>query len=140
VSEDIEERLARLKPARVPTEFEASLKAIPTARRHVIPWVFAGAAPLAAAALWLLVLRPGEHPTAPAVSPSDFRVFVPVERNSILVRVEELGVVEPTPERTVRLMRAVWLDETTYRGEDGHTTIRRNQPRAEIIPVHLKAL
>ena len=37
-----------------------------------------------------------------------------------------------------RLVRATWLDDITYAGDDGRSTFRRQEPRSEIIPVALE--
>lgn len=140
MNDDIEQRLARLQPAPEPEEVRARLLAIPGRRGKIVRWIFAGAAPLAAAAAWLFLPRAPEALPTPENGPARYRVMLPVERSSTLVGVEELGVIEPVPAQPVRLMRAVWLDEITYRGDDGRSTMRRSQPRAEIIPVRLHTL
>jgi hypothetical protein len=49
-----------------------------------------------------------------------------------------LGVVDVAPARPVRLLRTTWIDDTTFRGDDGRSTIRRATPRETIIPVALE--
>ena len=101
------------------------------------------ALPLAAAAALALalVLQREPEPT-PAVAvgpqPSDFRVFLPVEQTSTLVEVRDVAVVDREPARPYRLVRATWLDDITYAGDDGRSTFRRQEPRSEIIPVVLE--
>lgn len=132
MSDDLEQRLASLRPAELPLELHARLVAAQP--RSKVRWLFA-AVPLAAAAVWVFVAtRP--QPLQP--QPSDFRVFLPVAQESTLVSVEELGVIEPEPDRPIRLVRATWLDDITYRGDDGHSTLRRQEPRAEIVPIALQ--
>ena len=47
-------------------------------------------------------------------------------------------MIEREPARPFRLVRATWLDDITYAGDDGHSTLRRREPRSEIIPVALE--
>jgi hypothetical protein len=141
VSDELERRLAALRPTELPAELQARLAAPPVAHGK-IRWLWA-AAPLAAAAAWLLMLGIERHAphTAPVASgpqPSDFHVFVPVKETSTLVGVEDLTVIDPLPAHPVRLVRATWIDDVTYAGDDGHSTIHRQRPRAEIIPIALE--
>lgn len=132
--DDLEQRLAAMRPAELPLQLQARL--IGAQPRSKVRWLFA-AAPLAAAAVWMLVaMRPAA--TEPQPQPGDFRVFLPVAQESTLLSVEELGVIEPEPDQPIRLIRATWLDDITYRGDDGHSTLRRQEPRAEIVPIALQ--
>jgi hypothetical protein len=108
-----------------------------------IRWLWA-IAPLGAAALWLFApalerahrMAPPNHPLPQA---SDFHVFLPIKETSTLVGVEDLTVIDTAPAHPVRLVRARWIDDVTYAGDDGQSTIHRQQARAEIIPITLEA-
>jgi hypothetical protein len=71
--------------------------------------------------------------------PSDLHVYLPVRETSTLVRVEDVALVHPEPEHPVRLVRATWIDDVTYAGDDGRSTMHRREPRQEIIPISLEA-
>ncbi|HEY3898320.1 MAG TPA: hypothetical protein VGM54_06890 [Chthoniobacter sp.] len=146
--DDLERRLAALRPAALPPELQACL-AEPPVGRGKIRWLWA-IAPLSAAAL--LLLAPAmKHPASPAPAPihtakvapartpqaSDFHVYLPVKETSTLVGVEDVAVVNTGPNHPVRLVRATWIDDVTYAGDDGQSTIHRRQPRAQIIPISL---
>jgi hypothetical protein len=144
-SDPLEARLRAMRPAELPLELADTLVRI---RPHRNRWVVF-AAPLAAAAVLLIAflgwLRPGpanliadaasKHPP---LQPSDLRVLVPIEERSTLVEVLDLGVLDTVPTRPVRLMSYRWIDDTTFRGDDGHSTFRRTQPREQIVPVVLQ--
>ena len=149
--DDLERRLAALRTAALPPELQARLAEPPIARGK-IRWLWA-IAPLSAAAVLLLApapKRPASHTPAPrhaaaAVAeartpqPSDFHVYLPVKETSTLVGVEDLAVVDAAPNHPVRLVRATWIDDVTYAGDDGQSIIHRRQPRAQIIPISLNA-
>jgi hypothetical protein len=141
----LEARLRAMRPAELPPNLADSLF---RARPRRIHWL-AFAAPLAAAAVWIVafLMSHREGPTnlvadagskyAP-LQPSDLRVLVPIEERSTLVGVRDLGVLDAVPTRPVRLMSYRWIDDTTFRGDDGHSTFRRSQPREQIVPVVLQ--
>ena len=138
----IEARLRAMRPAELPPELAASLVRAKPVRLHWLIWT----APLAAAAVWLAALILQTHspstsdPKVTAIEgtqPSDLRVFVPIEEKSTLVDVEDLGLVENSPSRPMRVLRYTWIDDTTFRGDDGRSTMRRTQPREQIVPVAL---
>jgi hypothetical protein len=141
VNDDLEQRLAALRPAMLPPALRSQLASAEPARRR-LHWLHA-AVPLAAAAVCIffaMLDRPGGPAAASAVAaqPADFRVFLPIAQESTLLGVEELAVIEPQPAQPIRLVRARWLDDITYRGDDGHSTLRRQESRAEIIPISLE--
>jgi hypothetical protein len=139
--QDLEAHLGRLRPAALPKDLAAQLAQAAPFARGKIRWL-TFAAPLAAAAAWLLVsaLDQPAPPSVPArLQPADLRVFAPVAERSVLVAERDLGVVEADAQRLVRLVHQTWIDDTTYRGDDGISTFRRTTPRAEIIPVVLEA-
>jgi hypothetical protein len=141
----LEARLRAMQPAQLPPALADSLVRAKPRRIH---WL-AFAAPLAAAAVWIVAFlmfhRAGpanliadaasKHPP---LQPSDLRVFVPIQERSTLVEVRDLGVVDTIPTRPVRLMSYRWIDDTTFRGDDGRSTFRRTEPREQIIPVVLE--
>jgi hypothetical protein len=93
-----------------------------------------------AALLWQTQSPSASDPKVTEVEgtqPSDLRVFVPIEETSTLVDVEDLGLVEDSPSRPMRVLRYTWIDDTTFRGDDGRSTMRRTQPREQIVPVSL---
>jgi hypothetical protein len=112
----LEARLLAMRPADLPPELEESL-AWPRVDSE----------------------KPGVAATHDLHQPSDLRVFVPIEERSTLVDVQDLGLVETIPTRPVRVLRYTWIDDTTFRGDDGHSTLRRTQPREQIVPVVLQA-
>jgi hypothetical protein len=146
---DIEARLTRLQPAEPPAVLMERLLGAQPANTQWVPWAWA--APLAAAATWLILGQLTNHglpPSTPAsqiaradvstVEPSDFRVFIPVSERSHLVGVSDLGIVNAAPTQPVRLIRTTWIDDTTFRGDDGRSLMRRAAPRETIIPVSLE--
>ena len=141
--DDLEQRLRSRRPAEPPPEFLRELFDAEPPARAKIEWLRI-AVPLAtAAAITLAFLVRPDRETAPkpgavAASPADFRVFLPVAQTSLLVEVREVAVVEREPARPYRLVRATWLDDITYAGDDGRSTLRRREPRSEIIPVALE--
>ena len=142
MSDDIEQRLRALQPAAPPPELMRELLTAEPPALGKIRWV-RFALPLSAAAALALFFtfhrepepKPAEVATGP--QPSDFRVFLPIEQTSTLIEVREVAVIEREPSRPYRLVRATWLDDITYAGDDGHSTLRRQEPRSEIIPVAL---
>lgn len=140
MTDEIERRLAALRPAELPADLQTRLAAPPPARGK-IRWLWV-AAPLAAAAVWLLM--PALHspvsapPQTPAAQPSDFHVYLPIRKTSTLVDVENLGVIDTEPAHPIRLVRATWIDDVIYAGDDGHSTISHRTPRAQIIPITLE--
>jgi hypothetical protein len=148
--DDLERRLATLRPGALPQELQARLAQPPIARSN-IRWLWA-MAPLSAAALLLLVpaqKRPAPQTPAPVhtarVAPvrapqaSDLHVYLPVQETSTLVGFEDVAIVHAAPDHPVRLVRAMWIDDVTYAGDDGQSTLHRRQPRAQIIPISLNA-
>ncbi len=138
--DDLEQRLAALRPADLPAEVQQRLAAPPVSRGK-IRWIF-GAVPLAAAACWfaLLSLQRPEPVGAPAAAPApdDYRVFLAIEQESTLVAVENLTIVDEGSATPTQILRATWLDDITYAGDDGLSTFRRREKRSEIIPVALE--
>ena len=141
MNDDLEERLRALQPAAPPPDLMRDLFAAEPPSPGKIRWL-RFALPLSAAAALALTFALHREPAQPAVTagpqPSDFRVFLPVERTSTLVDVREVAVIEREPARPYRLVRATWVDDITYAGDDGHSTLRRQEPRSEIIPVALE--
>jgi hypothetical protein len=143
MSDDLERRLAALRPADLPSELQARIAEAPPAHGK-IRWLWAATFPLAAAAVWLFMpaVQPPAPQAAPAVRaprPSDFHVYIPVHRTSTLVGVENIAVVDSAPAHPIQLVRATWIDDVTYAGDDGHSTIHHREPRAQIIPITLHA-
>src|SRR5258708_22981391 len=125
MNDDLEQRLAALRPAELPADLQAHLATPPVAREK-IRWLWA-VAPLAAAACWFLV-APLERPTAPVPKPvpgsqpSDYHVYLPVKKTSTLVQVEDLAVIDPGQLHPIRVVRATWLDGFVYAGDDRPST------------------
>ena len=142
MSDDLEDRLRALQPAAPPPELMRELLAAEPPGPGKIHWL-KFAIPLGvAAALALAFVLQREPKAAPEVAagpqPSDFRVFLPIERTSTLLEVRDVAVIDREPSRPYRVVRATWLDDITYAGDDGHSTLRRQEPRSEIIPVALE--
>lgn len=143
-NDPLEARLRAMRPAELPAPLADSLDRAQPRRIH---WL-AFAVPLAAAAVWIIALllgyRADTNPTADTASdddrlqPSDLRVFVPIAEKSTLVEVQDLGLVETIPTRPIRVMRYTWIDDTTLQSDDGRSTMRRTQPRQQIVPVVLQ--
>ena len=142
MSDDIEQRLRALQPAAPPPELMRDLLSAAPPSPGKIRWLRIAMPLSAAAALALAFVLYPEPVTAPAVAtgpqPSDFRVFLPIERTSTLVEMRDVAVIEREPARPYRLVRATWLDDITYAGDDGQSTLRRQEPRSEIIRVALE--
>ncbi|EDY18914.1 hypothetical protein CfE428DRAFT_3572 [Chthoniobacter flavus Ellin428] len=141
MSDELERRLAALRPAELPADLQTRLATPPPARGK-IRWLWV-AAPLAAAAVWMLMpalphLPVSARPKLQAAQPSDFHVYLPIRKTSTLVNVEDLAVIDTEPTHPIRLVRATWIDDVTYAGDDGHSTISHRTPRAQIIPITLE--
>ena len=141
--DDFEHRLRALRPAEPPRELMRDLLAAEPPAPEKIRWLHIaiplGAAAAALAVIFLLQREPESEPAiAVDVSPSDLRVFLPVEQTSTLIEVRDVAVIDRDPSRPYRVVRATWLDEITYAGDDGRSTLRRREPRSEIIPVALE--
>ena len=98
------------------------------------PWfsrVAWAAAAAAAVGILAVVLRPVTPEPAP-------RTFTAVESRSYLINANDLGVVTLGPDRPFRLVRCVWLDDDNYRSDDGRSSMRRANARAQIVPVALE--
>jgi hypothetical protein len=152
VNPDLERRLQALRPAAPPPDLlKQILESEPPAPgkirwlRLLAPLAAAAAVAALVALVALPLLRP-RHPVRPqpvaasAPTPSDFLVFVPIARTSTLLDVHNISVLDVNPSRPVRFVRATWLDDTTYAGDDGHSTLHRREPRTAIVPMPLDSL
>ena len=144
MSDDLEQRLRALQPADPPQDLIRSLLAAAPPSPGKICWLRFAIPLSAAAALALAFVLHREPVPAPAVAaapkPSDFRVFLPIAQTSTLIEVRDVAVIDREPARPYRVVRATWLDDITYAGDDGHSTLRRREPRSEIIRVALETL
>ena len=143
MSDDLEQRLRALLPAAPPPDLMRDLLAAAPPSPGKIHWL-RFALPLSAAAALLLAFVLHRPPVpapviADAASPSDFRIFLPIEQTSTLVEVRDVAVIDREPSRPFRLVRATWLDDIIYAGDDGHSKLRRREPRTEIIRVALES-
>ena len=147
----LEERFRALRPTALPPDLlQRLLAAEPPPVRHrslrLRPLV--GAFALAAILLAATLTARWHHLPAPFFpvlarqttepQPSDFRVFLPAARSSTLLAVSEGAVIDAGPERQMRLVSAVWLDDTTYVGDD-RSTFHQQTTRTEIVPVALNS-
>jgi hypothetical protein len=146
---DLEERLQALRPAEPPADLLKQLLDSEPPAPGKIRWLHLftrSAAAAAVAALVALPLLRGGNPAKPrpiaaaGPPPSDFRVFVPIEQTSTLLDVRNVAVSDVDPSHPIRFVRATWVDDTTYAGDDGHSTLRRREPRTEILSVPLDSL
>ncbi len=148
--DSLEARLRALRPIALPSLLQNHLLAVePPPIKHRAPWRFlplAGSLAVTAAVLWMIALATGRHEQPPAQASvagpppaSEPRVFVPTSERSTLLGVSEGEVVDAGSDRQVRLVRAVWLDDTTYVGAD-HSILHRRTTRTEIVPVALETL
>ena len=146
---EIEERLQALRPAGPPTDLLARLVGSEPPAPGKIRWL-RFLAPLAAAAavaalIALPLLRARHHirpqpVAASAPATPDFLVFVPIERTSTVLDVQNIAVSDADPFHPVRWVRATWLVDTTYAGDDGHSAMRRREPRTAILSIPLDSL
>lgn len=164
--DQMETYLREMSPASLPSALLGRLLAtpLPAPRREVdatIHWLFFAGPPLALAALLFAVALldglstprnlppppsvvlqplPVVHPPPPAgPQPSDYRVFLPVAQHSTLLHLGPGIVVEAGQHGPLRLMKARWLDDTTYVGDD-HSTFHRRTARTEFIVVAFNIL
>lgn len=145
--DEMERRLLALTPAPLPNALDRRLRAAAPRRRSV--WLLSLTGCGLGLSLFLLLMNPEGHlppPDAPRLattrhagelSPEDLRVYLPIQQTSTLVKMEELGVLETDPRRPVQILRATWVDDVTYRGDDGISTLQRQESRTEILPVAL---
>lgn len=144
--DELELRLRALNPAAPPPKLTRELLDTVPVVDVEIHWLkYAASLALLAATYALVYILPTYRHRGPpvqtissAASPSDFRVFIPIERTSTLLEVRDVAVVDRDPHRPVRVVRATWLDDITYAGDDGVSKFRRQEPRSEIIPVSLE--
>lgn len=154
----LEARLRALRPTTLPTDLRDRLLAAepPPVRHHSLRFLpvtgslVVLSVVLIAAALAIIwpdrslvstIPQPSlARPTAgpPARSTAD-RVFVPASQRSTLLGVSEGETVAADNGQPVRLVRAVWLDDTTYIGDD-LSTMHRRTTRTEVVPVALETL
>ena len=144
--DELERRLQALQPAAVPEPLAARLQQARPKRPH---WWHLTAAMTGVAVLFLRFPPQAEEAAAPAPASAvtaqappepleDLRVFLPIEQTSTLVKVEKVGILETDPERPIQLMRTFWVDDVTYRGDDGVSTFQRQESRMEIVPVAMQ--
>lgn len=162
MKDPIEERLERLQPAPLPNDLMARLisaRPQPAATPPPLPWrirwlgreinpIHMLAGGLIAAIISLPLLKSVQDrklrlqnavPVHVAAStPKPTRIFLPVEQRNYLVRADDLGIIGADSPHPVRLVRTVWVDDTTFRGTDGISHARLTQPREQIIPVSLE--
>ena len=142
--DELEHRLRAVEPAAPPPELMRDLLAAEPPAPGKIRWLHFALPLSAAAVIAFCFLIKKERPEIPSTtiaagpSPADFRVFLPIGQTSTLLEVREVAVVDRAPSRPYRLVRATWLDDITYAGDDGRSTLRRQEPRSEIIPVALE--
>ncbi len=145
----LEERLRALRPRTLPPALRSRLLAVepPPIKHRSLRWPTLAAPVGILAAMALAIAHAVQsHPSPASLAiarpagpqPSDFRVFLPADRRSTLLSVSEAALVDGGPERQIRLVRAVWLDDTTYIGDD-HTTLHRQTARTEFIPIALNS-
>ena len=146
---EIEARLQALRAAELPADLRNRLLDSEPPAPGKILWLRLLALPAAAVAaaafialpLWRARLPVKPQPVAAAASSTpDFLVFVPIERTRTVLDVENIAVSDADPAHPVRFVRATWLDDTTYAGDDGRSTMRRREPRTAILSIPLKSL
>jgi hypothetical protein len=146
---EIEARLQALRPADPPEDLRNRLLESEPPAPGKIRWLRLLALPAAAAAVAVLVALPllrARHPIKPqtvgAAAPAtpEFLVFVPIERTRTVLDVQSIAFSDADPAHPVRFVRATWLDDTTYAGDDGRSTMRRREPRTAILSIPLKSL
>jgi hypothetical protein len=143
----IEARLQKLSPAELPTYVAARLATANPARRVVqSSWrwiaITAAAASVAIATAWFARTPPtpdaGANIAAQEITPDDLRIYSPVATRNLLINAREVGLIEPPNSPPIRLVRCLWLDDSTYRADtDGHE-IAVTRAHEQIIPVVLE--
>ena len=151
--DSLEARLRALRPTALPPDLYARLLSVepPPVRhrtlRRVPVTAFLAALSVILLAAVLIVLWPDRSPVSPIPQPTLARstagpparssadlVYVPASQRSTLLGVSEGEVVDADPAHPIRLVRALWLDDTTYIGED-RSTLHRRTTRTEVVPV-----
>jgi hypothetical protein len=142
----VEERLERLAPAPPPAHLAARLLAAePSGRKVVHPWqwvTLAAAASIAVAAVWMA--KRSREPqgitivAGPDITPESIRIYAPISSRNLLLDAREIGVIEPDNSPPVRLVRCLWVDDSTYRsGQGGDPDLQVTSTHEQIIPVAL---
>lgn len=146
MSDDIEQRLSRLRPAALPPGLMGACR---SARSTAAPvksslrwWLNGLAAAILISGLIAYSLHRPATPGRPSVAHIPVqqmgRVYTPVESLNHLLEVDEVGIVFPEPDRPCRLVRCVWLDDNTYHERTGASTLRMTQSREQFVPVPLE--
>lgn len=144
--EELESRLHALRPAPMPDALVRRLKSRKPTHPLTMAMVLGAMALTVMLVTWLAdqahltpkTSRP-EAVAGQSSSLDDLRVYLPIQQTSTLVKIEDIGLLETDPQRPIQLMRTTWLDDVTYRGDDGVSTLQRQESRTEIIPVVLHA-
>jgi hypothetical protein len=141
VPKELMSRLITARPqAATPPPLREGL--MPAWWRELAQWtcavaLLAGSVALAVPVLKILQARSAKIARA-ATPVQPTRIFLPVEERNYLVRADDLGIVDADSPNPVRLVRTVWVDDSTFRGTDGVSQARLTQPREQIIPVALE--
>jgi len=145
---EIENRLQKLTPAQLPSGLGSRLKSADPSARKITgqPWIWlslAAAASIAIAAAW--IVRSHRANSAPdlaaqpsLLTPDEIRIYTPISSRNLLLDAREIGVIQPHNSPPVRLVHCLWIDDSTYRADQGNDHLEVTQAREQIIPVALE--
>ena len=149
----IEDRLQTIVPASIPSDLASRLNSSHRTGkiiRRTWRWVtLAAAASVTIAAAWIAIYwHTAEQrklatlwqldPHQPAVTTQSIRIYAPVSSRNLLLAAREIGVIEPQNAPPVRLVRCLWVDDSTYRPDNGGDDLQVTRAREQIIPVALE--
>jgi len=99
----------------------------------------AGATAVAVGGLILSLREAALTSTGPALAAQAVRhTYTPEKVDNYLVEARDLGVFVGSDNQPYKLVRATWVDEANYRGDDGATRMLVTNSREQLIPVALE--
>lgn len=146
MSDPLEDRLRRARPTALRPELQARLYAAAPAmpspkvmagpHRRGLGWLGAGSL-AAAAAVCVGLFHHARTLPGPVPSVAERQILPPVKADRYLVSAEEVGVIVRQPDRAYRLVHCVWMEDQSYRGADGVSTVHVQRAHQQIVPVAL---
>lgn len=102
-------------------------------------WVPVGATAVLVAGLSLSLLEAGSTSYESGMAAGYVRkVFTPEVVDNYLVDAQDLGVFLDEQQRPYKLVRATWVDEAKFTGDDGASRMLVTDAREQFIPVALE--